>query len=88
MTIRCLENTDKRGILEKNNLFLKNLFVEEKKKKAKNYLSSGGLEPAILVLLGHSLDHYANERLVGEGSKAYLYKLWLQSMNLIFSGIG
>ena len=87
MTIRCLENTDKRGILEKK-IFLKKLFVEEKKKKAKNYLSSGGLEPAILVLLGHSLDDYAKERLVGEGSKAYLYKLWLQSMNLIFSGIG
>ena len=54
----------------------------------KKVLPLGGLEPAILVLLGHSLDHYANERLVGEGSKAYLYKVWLQSMNLIFSGIG
>ena len=45
---------------EKIYLFLKNLDIEAKK-KCKKVLPSVGLEPAILVLLVHSLDHYANE---------------------------
>ena len=54
----------------------------------KKVLSSGGLEPAILVLLVHSLDHYANERLVRERSEAFLYKVWLKALSPIFSVIG
>ena len=54
----------------------------------KKILPSGGLEPAILVLLVHSLDHYANEGLVGDWSEAFLYKVWLKALSPIFSVIG
>ena len=76
------------GKSEKIDLFLKNLVIEAKKKCKKKVLPWGGLEPAILVLLVHSLDHYANERLVGEWSEAFLYKVWVKALNVIFSVIG
>ena len=67
MMVHYLENTTMLGILEKKNFFQK-LLRRIKDKTQKNYLHSGGFEPAILVLPGHSLDHYANERLVGQCS--------------------
>ena len=72
----------------KNYFIFEKLIRERKEKRQKSNLPSGGLEPAFLLMQGHSLNHYANERLVGEWSKAYLYKVWLKALSPIFSVIG
>ena len=66
-------------------IFLENLFLAKDKKGKEKSLPRAGLEPAILALPSHYLDHYANEPLVEKLSQLYLYKLGAKCFSPILS---